>query len=225
MTANLQQHIFTLISQYPGSNFLGMRVRSNFTDSVSAQFCDMALAQSITYLNFLSDMILYIGIIVVVLTLGWSYNKISAVDLTGRMLKVSTIFIYFSLLTNLLGIYLGFDFLSAYSILLFDGSYCFSLFSQVFKIVMLLLIGVFYSFFPYILNSNIRVLEVPLLIQITLALCSTLISSNNLALLLLALEGFSLLLYVMTALGRTYGGITACVKYFAFGTLGSIFLF
>jgi len=51
------------------------------------------------------------------------------------------------------------------------------------------------------------------------------VSSTNYALLLLALEGFSLILYIMTTLGRVYGGVTAAVKYFAFGTLGSIFLF
>ena len=67
--------------------------------------------------------------------------------------------------------------------------------------------------------------ELPLLMHITVALSCTIISSTNFALLLLSLEGFSLVLYIMTTLGRAYGGIIAAVKYFAFGTLGSIFLF
>ena len=101
----------------------------------------------------------------------------------------------------------------------------FNLSTQFIKILLLLLTGALYAFFPVTVGGAFRTLELPLLMQITLALCITMISAANFALILLALEGFSLTLYIMTALGRTYGGITASVKYFAFGTLGSIFLF
>lgn len=146
-------------------------------------------------------------------------------SLSSILLRVSAVFIYSSLIMNLIGFAFGFEFLSAYNLLLFESSYTFSMFSQVLKVVMLLILGGLYVLFPTVLPTKMRVLELPVLLQISAALCSTVISSTNFALLLLALEGFSLTLYVMTALGRNYGGVTASVKYFAFGTLGSIFLF
>jgi len=63
------------------------------------------------------------------------------------------------------------------------------------------------------------------LILLILNFSFILISAANFALLLLALEGFSLILYIMTTLDRSQGGVTAAVKYFTFGTLGSILLF
>lgn len=42
---------------------------------------------------------------------------------------------------------------------------------------------------------------------------------------LINLEGLSLSLYLLAATGRNIGGIIAAVKYFIFGTLGSIFLY
>lgn len=110
---------------------------------------------------------------------------------------------------------------------MFSGLYQLDVSTQFMKIVVLFFTLALYSAFPITAHNsnNFRTLELPLLIQITIALSVVMLSSSNYALLLLALEGFSLTLYVMTALGRTYGGITASVKYFAFGTLGSIFLF
>ena len=64
----------------------------------------------------------------------------------------------------------------------------------------------------------------PLLLQISASLSLTIASCVNFAILLLALEGFSLLLYVVTTIDRSHGGVVAAVKYFTFGTLGSIFL-
>jgi len=53
----------------------------------------------------------------------------------------------------------------------------------------------------------------------------TMVSANNGFLLLITLENFSLLLYILTLTRKTYGGIAAGVKYFVFGTLGSIIIF
>jgi len=47
-------------------------------------------------------------------------------------------------------------------------------------------------------------------------------ASKDLALFLICLEGFSLSVYIMATMGRTFGGISASIKYFTFGTLGSI---
>jgi NADH:ubiquinone oxidoreductase subunit 2 (subunit N) len=157
--------------------------------------------------------------------LGVLYRKIDMLSLSCTLLRVSAAFLYCSLLVNLLGFAMGFEFLTSFNLVIFESSYTFSMFSQILKVLMLLLLGSLYILFPTVLLTKMRVLELPVLLQICAALCSTIISSTNFALLLLALEGFSLSLYIMTALGRNYGGVTASVKYFAFGTLGSIFLF
>lgn len=224
MSLNLQQYVMTLISEVTnGVGFLNISVRSNFADT--AVSTDYTLANTLAYIFISADMLLYVGIIAVIAVLGSLYRKVDTVNLSILLLYVSAVSVYCSLLVNLLGFVLGFDFLSAFSLLLFESSYTFNMFSQIFKIIMLLILGGLYILFPTVLLSKMRVLELPVLLQISAALCSVIISSTNFALLLLALEGFSLILYIMTALGRNYGGVTASVKYFAFGTLGSIFLF
>jgi len=225
MSASLQQYIYTLVNQSSGLGFLGVTVKSNFDAAAVISSNNSQLALNLAYVFFASDIVLYVGIVAVILVLGGLYSTVETIKLATYLLKVSATSLYISISLNLLGFYAGFDFLTSHNILLFEGSYSITLFSQIFKILMLLIVASLYALFPYVTSSNMRVLELPLLMQITLALCATILSSTNLALLLLSLEGFSLILYIMTALGRTYGGITASVKYFAFGTLGSIFLF
>lgn len=50
----------------------------------------------------------------------------------------------------------------------------------------------------------------------------SLFSIDNLVLIFIALEGFSLALYILPTLRGEIGGVSASAKYFAFGTLGSI---
>jgi NADH:ubiquinone oxidoreductase subunit 2 (subunit N) len=133
--------------------------------------------------------------------------------------------LYTSTAANLLALAKGYSVLALCSLSLFDGSYTFSLFSQLAKLLVLILLGCLYSLFNTTSKLKIQGIELILLTQVAVALCCTAISSTNFALLLLALEGFSLILYIMTTMGRNYGGITAAVKYFTFGTLGSVFLF
>lgn len=224
MSLNLQQYLMTLISEVAnGVGFLNLTVRSNFTDVVTS--ADYTAATTLAYIFLSADILLYVGIIAVIVVLGLSYRQGDMVGLSSILLRVSAVSIYLSLIMNLIGFAFGFEFLSTHNLLLFESSYTFSMFSQVLKVIMLLILGGLYVLFPTVLPTKMRVLELPVLLQISAALCSTIISSTNFALLLLALEGFSLTLYVMTALGRNYGGVTASVKYFAFGTLGSIFLF
>lgn len=224
MSLNLQQYLMSLMAEMPTSTgFLGFTVRSNFGDQ--AVSTDYTLANNLCYLFISADMVLYVGIIVVIAVLGSNYGRTDMISLSAQLITVSGVYVYASLLIHLLAFMAGFDFLSSYSLLLFSSSYTFNMFSQVVKIIMLLMLGALYVLFPTVLPTKMRVIELPVLLQICAALCSTILSSTNFALLLLALEGFSLTLYIMTALGRNYGGVTASVKYFAFGTLGSIFLF
>lgn len=224
MSFSLQQYLGTLLSYASsGAGFLNIGIRSSFTDTILS--VDYSLASRLTYIFLSADILLYFGIIAVIGVLGARYHKVDMLVLSSMLLQVSAAFIYCSLLVNLLGFIVGFEFLSVYSLLIFEGSYTFNMFSQVFKVLMLMVLGGLYILFPTVLPTKMRVLELPVLLQISAALCVTIISSTNFALLLLALEGFSLTLYIMTALGRNYGGVTASVKYFGFGTLGSVFLF
>jgi len=226
MSSNLQHYVYTIINQSAGLGFLGVEVKPVFGSSeIMLSGSVINASFTIAYLFFASDVSLYFGIVAVIAVLGFFYSKTETTKLAVYLIKVSAASLYLSFLLNLAGLYSGLDFLASYNILLFAGSYSFTMFSQVLKIVMVLIVAALYTLFPYVTGSNMRILELPLLLQITVALCATILSSANLALLLLSLEGFSLILYIMTALGRTYGGITASVKYFAFGTLGSIFLF
>ncbi len=49
-----------------------------------------------------------------------------------------------------------------------------------------------------------------------------LVSANNLMLMVVCLEALSLTSYVMATASRTFGSVTSAVKYFVFGTLGSM---
>jgi len=183
-----------------------------------------SLAYTIAQIFLISDVLLYAGCVSVILVLGSGYKR-NAEKLVVSLVRTSNIFVYSSLVLNLFGLTLGGELIACHDIVIFEGSYTFNLFSQLCKIVLLVMLVSFYVLLPAVSRSRMRILELPLLLQISVSLCATIISSTNFALLLLALEGFSLTLYILTALGRTYGGVTAAVKYFAFGTLGSIFLF
>jgi len=50
------------------------------------------------------------------------------------------------------------------------------------------------------------------------------VSSNNLLLLFLCLEGVSLSAYLLALSSQTFGGVSASAKYFIFGSLGSVFI-
>lgn len=115
------------------------------------------------------------------------------------------------------------------SLYLFDGAFCVNFATQVFKLVFLLISAVVFLLFqrnaaPDITDSA-PIKELAALLIFVMALGCVLISTNNFVILLLALEGVSLALYIMSAMSQTHGGVTAAVKYFAYGTLGSIFLF
>jgi len=101
------------------------------------------------------------------------------------------------------------------------------IYTQTVKLVLIMIILCLYLYLPSMILSRqlVNLGELPLLLHISICLALTIISVTNFALLLLALEGFSLILYILTTMDRTLGGIIAAVKYFSFGTLGSVFLF
>jgi NADH:ubiquinone oxidoreductase subunit 2 (subunit N) len=73
--------------------------------------------------------------------------------------------------------------------------------------------------------QNDRRSIIVLLLHTLVSVSIVMVSISNGFLLFITLETFSLLLYVLTLSRKTYGGIAAGVKYFVFGTLGSIIIF
>jgi NADH:ubiquinone oxidoreductase subunit 2 (subunit N) len=107
--------------------------------------------------------------------------------------------------------------------LFFAGSlYKINFYTQFLKVIMIILAV---GFLHFIQRVNNKFFELPVLILLALAFSITMSSSNNLALLFICLEGFSLILYIMATISRLQGGIKSAAKYFAFGTGGSILIF
>jgi NADH:ubiquinone oxidoreductase subunit 2 (subunit N) len=104
--------------------------------------------------------------------------------------------------------------------------YIVNLYTQVNKLTILIIITFLFSYIP-VFNNNYyynNSAELPLLLYLNVALSFIIISANNYIILILALEGFSLILYIIATIDRSQGGIIAAAKYYAFGTLGSVFL-
>lgn len=224
MSIKLQDYINTLLQSSLSDLFLNLMIHNNVTGGAEFSFLS-STPIGLTLCFLLADGVLIAGVVTLIIVLGLKYKTLSAAALTKVLLNVSTVSIYVSFFINLSGVVVGFTYLTKYHLSLFENAYTFSLFSQLVKLVLLLIVGCLYTLFTSVYFSKVQSVELPLLIQIALVFCSVIVSSTNYALLLLSLEGFSLILYIMTTLGRVYGGVTAAVKYFAFGTLGSIFLF
>lgn len=92
--------------------------------------------------------------------------------------------------------------------------------------ILLLTILLFLSLIMVSTNLiSIKSFETPLLIYVVASFGWVLLNTSDLALFIICIEGFSLTLYVLATTSRTFGGIMAAVKYFAFGTLGSLMLY
>ena len=225
MSISLQNYITNQFNMPSNTSFLDLTVYNTVAQLATMSIKESNLASAICFIFLLSDIVLYIGIIAIILVLGSRYNKTQRSALTELLLNVSIISIYLAIFLLVVGLYIDIDFIAAHNLCLFENSYSFNFFTQCSKLILLLTASALYVSFRAVYSIKMQSLELPLLLQIAIALSCSIISSSNFALSLLALEGFSLILYVMTALSRSYGGVTAAVKYFAFGTLGSVFLF
>lgn len=223
MSAHLQHYILNVLVN--SSESTGFFTLYSSNGGLATSGFESNLNSSLVGLFLFSDAALYFGIILLIYIIGSKYHNAEPFLLSEKLLSLSIGSLYTSTATNLLALVKGYSVLALCNLSLFDSSYTFSLFSQLAKLLVLILLGCLYSLFNITSKLKIQGTELILLTQIAVALCCTAISSTNFALLLLALEGFSLILYIMTTMGRNYGGVTAAVKYFTFGTLGSVFLF
>jgi NADH-quinone oxidoreductase subunit M len=122
----------------------------------------------------------------------------------------------------LLLVYFGICDLSKFSYLIngFTQSSKFALLSL--YLLVFTLIGVYSKVKERITGKNLY--EYTVIYWLILLFAIMLISIDNLVVFLIALEGVSLASYILPTLGQTRGGVVAAVKYFVFGTLGSIYL-
>ncbi len=94
-------------------------------------------------------------------------------------------------------------------------------------IILLLMTTIMFSSFINTLKNQQNKTSPEVLILIFLVVCfgCSLLEINNFALFIVCLEGFSLTLYILATTSRIYGSIAASIKYFIFGTLGSILFY
>lgn len=207
MTQTYQEYLLILLEHYT----------SNFGPQISSYALVMILPETVLLLSLL----------VIIATLGLLYKTSSAGLLLMRLKSIS----YYSLLISLSLLCLTFvlivrDTGLGGSFAFFQNTYVITAYTQTLKIVVILSLLVIYRYLPIFLSSKhvSNAGELPLLLHISLLLAFIIVSSAHFVVLLLALEGFSLVLYILTTIDRSHGGITAAVKYFTFGTLGSLLL-
>lgn len=181
----------------------------------------------------------YMAIILVTVLFGHFYPKFTSIILLN---KVASIIQRFWLLNIL---YYGVYFLLRYIFVTFDvfelmanaglrfnvtaidaylrgeQTYYNNAMSLVFLLV---LIGI-HMFINSLVTSTQISPEVPMMTYLVACFAWSLLDLEDFALFLVCLEGFSLTLYILATVNRLYGGISAAIKYFVFGTLGSILLY
>jgi NADH-quinone oxidoreductase subunit N len=231
MNTNLQQYIITIIDSIKSRpNFdLSLHSKSQLLFDV-INISAARLEGGHLWTLLVSEVILFGGVIYLLVFLGLSYNVLDHKKLFLSLVKRAKSISYFGLAGVVFSIINMFkmsniDWFKGLSIL--NASYKIDIFTQSSKLCALLIVLFLFAFLSLAINNNFNsaVIELPILLNIAISLSFIMISCGNFALLLLALEGFSLILYILTTVERAYGGITAAVKYFAFGTLGSVFLF
>jgi hypothetical protein len=98
MLYSFYQSYISLFENARGLGFLGI--------SSSSALADLAQSQSLAQLFIFSDMLAYVGIVVMVLVIGTNYSAEHRV-LTILLVKISGFFCYISLLVNIFGIFSG----------------------------------------------------------------------------------------------------------------------
>jgi NADH-quinone oxidoreductase subunit N len=169
---------------------------------------------------WLPDVLLYMGVMVVVVALGRGGNSLL------RVSKTCLVVVLVILIIQVIPVFYSIGDQGEASLVQASSSKIIRVdaFTQIIKICIVSVVLVLYRMLgAHLYAPNIK--ELPLLLHIGTALVFTAISASNFALLLLAIEGYSLTLYILAASSRTYGGVTAAAKYFSFGTLGSVLLF
>jgi proton-translocating NADH-quinone oxidoreductase chain N len=163
-------------------------------------------------------------------TFAWTLLVITAVMLSyykTYMPNKNNVLKYVVLTFGGCGAWLALNYTGRASLLKFG--YTLDIFTQTSKITILVLyiiifslVGVYSQVKDRLTGKNLY--EYTVVYWLILMFALILMSADNLIVLLIALEGVSLASYILPTLGQTRGGVIAAVKYFVFGTIGSVYL-
>lgn len=191
---------------------------------------------------FPAELIMWFGTIGCIFILAFQFHKITPKTLFKKLGEYLQILVtlsiigllvqgfFFSLSEDFRLIYLN-DLLAntnwTTGLTIFNNSIKIDIYTQFAKFFVLLILVSLCVYMPSLssMSHYTNLCEVPILLSLCVSLTLVILSCNHFALLIITLEGFSLILYILTTIDRTQGGITAAAKYFTFGTFGSILMF
>lgn len=182
----------------------------------------------------------FMAVVVLTVLFGHLYSKANSASLLNHVTKLAQCFwligvLYYSfyLLIRFMFISFSFQELTSETGLRLNSiayeSYLHSeqtYYSHVMGLVFLIVLAGLHLFINSLLVNSTQISpEVPVMTYLVACFAWALLDLEDFALFLVCLEGFSLTLYILATVGRLYGGISAAIKYFVFGTLGSILLY
>lgn len=182
----------------------------------------------------------FMAVIIITVLFGHMYSKASSVSLLSQVTKLAQCFWLIGILYYSFYLLIRFVFISSSSSELINNvglrlnsaayeSYLYSeqnYYSHVMGLVFLIVLAGLHLFINSLMTSSTQISpEVPVMTYLVACFAWALLDLQDFALFLVCLEGFSLTLYILATVGRLYGGISAAIKYFVFGTLGSILLY
>jgi NADH-quinone oxidoreductase subunit N len=164
----------------------------------------------------------YFMLIIIIIIFSFFYSKNNNNFLINKIHKYLEIVWYVSLIYFILSLTINIvnssswlaNYFNLYNINIFFTS-----------IILFMIIVMFSSLTNNIYVKEVISLETLILMQLVCCFGWSLLNINNFALFIVCLEGFSLTLYILATTDRSFGGVTASIKYFIFGTLGSILLY
>jgi NADH-quinone oxidoreductase subunit N len=221
------EHFFFSCSDLEWQTFVAKYSFTSFNHLLTKDWW-LFIWKHLTFENLLpisSDLLLYGLLLILILQFGLLYPIKSRNALFSILGNHCRYFAFMSFLLLCIQLFYTYSSNSSLSFSYLNNSYYIDYFTQVSKFCIFLIWFGLYKFLDsLILLKDQNIVEFPILGYLVLCFSLALISTSNFALLVICLEGFSLSLYVMATIGRLHGGTVAAVKYFTFGTAGSILI-
>lgn len=219
----LNNSIPQLISDSWHTFFINTLNTVNLSTVTTVNYLYMYLfSNNINFLN--SELLSYYLLTAFTLIFGYLYIKPNIRYSTYNLLNISESILYISIFSFLLIL------INKKSLTFMWVDNFFNIHINIntkFIIILLLLTTIIFSSLINTLKSQQIKTSSEVLILIFLVICFgfSLLEISNFALFIVCLEGFSLTLYILATTSRVYGSIAASIKYFVFGTLGSILFY
>jgi NADH-quinone oxidoreductase subunit N len=234
--SSMFKYIATSLS-YQSESLTTSYVVGNHLVELSSSSIDFIL---MVFANMQGYVINYMAVIAVTLLFGHFYSKVNSVTLLDRVTKIVQrfwllnvlyysvyllirfIFVTFTVTELTTNVGLRFNLTAIESYLRNEQTY----YNHAMSLIFLIVLAGIHMFISSLMTASAQVSpEVPIMTYLVACFAWSLLELEDFALFLVCLEGFSLTLYILATVGRLYGGISAAIKYFVFGTLGSILLY